>query len=241
MTGVKPGSTPDPYQPEAAADPVRRQMHELERGLSVRIEELGRENRRLRRLWMGTVVSGALLLGLATALVIVSARHGLPGSVADVIEARQFLIRDANGVVRGTWGTSNNGALRFTLQSPNSKAGLSLSSLADGASGITVKDSAGRSRAVLGLLPDQTVSLLLADDNGTTRTVLSLVRGGASTLVFADRSGSAKVGMGVDARGQSTMTLPEPPESPADNSAPDQPNSAEPPSAVQKQPASPNR
>ena len=242
MTGVKPGSTPDPFKPEVPADPIRRQMHELERGLSLRIEELARENRRLRRLWMGTVVSGALLLGLATALVIVSARHGLPGTVADVIEAKQFLVRDADGNVRGTWGTSNNGSMRLTLQSPRTQAGLSLAALADGASGITVRDSAGRSRAVLGLLPDQTVSLLFADENGTTRTVLSLVRGGSSTLVFADRSGSAKVGMGVDSRGQSTLTLPEPPESRVDTSTPDQSAEPEPPQqGSQKQPAAPRR
>jgi len=213
VTGIKPGATPDPYQPDPSADPVRRQIHELERGLSLRIEEQARENRRLRRLWMGTVVTGGVLLGLAAALVIISARHGLPGSVADVLEAREFLLRDGNGAVRGTWGTTSNGAMRLTLQTPGSKAGLSLASLPDGASGITIRDSAGRSRAVLGLLPDQTVSMLFADENGTTRTVLSLVRGGSSTLVFADRSGSAKVGMGVDARGQSTMTLPELPES----------------------------
>jgi hypothetical protein len=170
---------------------------------------------------MATVVTGALLLGLATALVIVSANHGLPGTVADVVEARQFLLRDANGAVRGTWTALPNGSLRLSLQSPGSKAGLSLASLADGASGITVRDSAGRSRAVLGLLPDQTVSLLLADENGTTRTVLSLVRGGSSTLVFADRSGVTKVGMGVDSRGQSTLTLPEPPESRVDPSTPE--------------------
>jgi hypothetical protein len=230
MTGVKPGATPDPFKPDVPVDPLRRQMHELERGLSIRIEELARENRRLRRLWMGTVVSGALLLGLATALVIVTARHGLPGSIADVIEARQFLLRDASGAVRGSWGTSENGSMRLQLQAPRSKAGLSLAALADGASGITVRDSAGRSRAVLGLLPDQTVSMLFADENGTTRTVLSLVRGGSSTLVFADRSGSAKVGMGVDARGQSTLTLPEPPES-----------RAEPEVLDSAQPATPNK
>lgn len=210
-------------------------MHELERGLSIRIEEQARENRRLRRLWMGTVVTGALLLGLATALVIVSARHGLPGTVADVLEARQFLLRDANGAVRGTWSAGPKGSIRLQLQAPDSKAGLSLAVLEGGASGITVRDSAGRSRAVLGLLPDQTVSLLLADENGTTRTVLSLVRGGSSTLVFADRSGNAKVGMGVDARGQSTLTLPEPPESQGET----RPNqSAEPESlpAAQQQP-----
>jgi hypothetical protein len=213
MTGVKPGATPDPFKPDATVDPFRRQMHELERGLTIRIEEQARENRRLRRLWMGTVVSGALLLGLATALLIVSARHGLPGTVADVIEARQFLLRDQSGAIRGSWAIGDKGSERLQLQAPGSKAGLSLAVLEGGASGITVRDSAGRSRAVLGLLPDQTVSLLFADENGTTRTVLSLVRGGASTLVFADRSGNAKVGVGVDSKGQSTLTLPELPES----------------------------
>src|SRR5215208_8537167 len=112
MSGSRPGEA---FTSDVPAEPIRRQMHELERMLTVRIEEQARENRRLRRLWMGTVVSGALLLGLAAALVIVSARHGLPGTVADVIEARQFLLRDAQGAVRGTWGSSENGALRLTL------------------------------------------------------------------------------------------------------------------------------
>jgi hypothetical protein len=136
--------------------------------------------------------------------------------VADVIEARQFLLRDRTGAIRGSWATGDKGSMRLQLQAPGSKAGLSLAVLEGGASGITVRDSAGRSRAVLGLLPDQTVSLLFADENGTTRTVLSLVRGGSSTLVFADRSGNAKVGVGVDSKGQSTLTLPEAPESRSD-------------------------
>ena len=204
MTEVKP--------PNAAPDPILRQMRELERGMTIRTGELERENRRLRRIWMGTLVAVALLLGLATALVIVAARHGLPGTGATVIEAREFLLRDQSGAIRGSWSAADDGSMRLLMQTPGSKAGLSFSVLGGGASGITVRDSAGRSRAVLGLLPDQTVSLLFADENGTTRTVLSLVRGGSSTLVFADRSGSAKVGMGVDARGQSTMTLPDVPE-----------------------------
>jgi hypothetical protein len=218
MTGTLPGAAPDPARQEAAGASFRSQMHDLEQVLTIRIEELHRENRRLRRLWMGTVVSGALLLGLAAALLIVSARHGLPGTVADVVEAKQFLLRNASGAIVGSWSTEDKGSMRLQLQAPRSKAGLSLSVLESGASGITVRDSAGRSRAVLGLLPDQTVSMLFADENGTTRTVLSLVRGGSSTLVFADRSGSAKVGMGVDARGQSTMTLPEQADSPAERS-----------------------
>jgi hypothetical protein len=232
MSSVRPGTDSDPVRPDTPAEPIRRQMHELERGLTDRIEDLARENRRLRRLWMGTVVTGALLLGLATALVIVTAQHGLPGSIANVIEARQFVLRDASGNIRGTWNTSENGSMRLSLQAPRSKAGLSLAALADGASGITVRDSAGRSRVVVGLLPDQTVSLLFADENGTTRTVLSLVRGGSSTLVFADRSGDAKVGMGVDSRGQSTLTLPEPPDSRVEAPTPDESNRSDSPPAT---------
>ena len=86
MTEVKP--------PDAAPDPLLRQMRELERGMTIRTGELERENRRLRRIWMGTLIAVALLLGLATALVIVAARQGLPGTVASVVEARQFLLRD---------------------------------------------------------------------------------------------------------------------------------------------------
>ena len=166
MSTLKPDTASDPFKPEVPVEPIRRQMHELESGLTLRIEELARENRRLRRLWMGTVVSGALLLGLATALVIVTAQHGLPGTIANVIEAKQFVLRDGQGNIRGSWSTSENGSMRLSLQAPKSKAGLSLAALADGASGITVRDSAGRSRAVVGLLPDQTVSLLFADENG---------------------------------------------------------------------------
>jgi hypothetical protein len=210
VTEVKP--------PDAAPDPLLRQIRDLERGMTIRTAELERENRRLRRIWMGTLISVALLLGLATALVIVAARQGLPGTVANVVEAKQFLLRDRTGAIRGSWSAADDGSMRFLMQTPGSKGGLSFSVLGGGASGITIRDSAGRSRAVLGLLPDQTVSMLFADENGTTRTVLSLVRGGSSTLVFADRSGSAKVGMGVDARGQSTMTLPEQADSPAERS-----------------------
>jgi len=232
MTGIKP----------EAPDPLLREMRDLERGMTIRTLELERENRRLRRLWMGTLVSVALLLGLATALVIVAARHGLPGTVADVVEAREFLLRDQSGAVRGSWATADDGSMRLLLQTPGSKAGLSLSVLKGGASGITVRDSAGRSRAVLGLLPDQTVSLLFADENGTTRTVLSLVRGGSSTLVFADRSGTAKTGMGVDARGQTTMTTTEPPESRVTPSEDLDSDSVEPtPASPQKKPSTPRR
>jgi hypothetical protein len=180
---------------------------QLLRHMAERIQGLERETRRLRRLWMGTIFSLAVLLGLGAALVIVSAKHGFPGTVADVIESRQFLIRDKSGEVRGAWGAADDGSLRLSLQAPGSRAGVSLTALKGGASGVTFTDSAGKSRGVLGLLPDETTSLTFGDRNGTTRSALSLNPEGSATLVFADKSGSTRAGIGVDSRGVGTFTV----------------------------------
>jgi hypothetical protein len=187
--------------------PEQRIRHEFERGILTRIETVERENRRLRRLWVSSLLSIAVLLGLATALVIVSARHGLPGTVADVIESRQFLLRDADGMVRGAWGTLPDGTMRLSLQAPGSKAGVTLTALKSGASGLTFSDSSGRSRGVFGILPDETLSLTFGDRTGMIRSSLGLNPEGSATLVFADRTGAMRAGMGVDSRGAGTFTV----------------------------------
>ncbi|HEX3235412.1 MAG TPA: hypothetical protein VHR41_14530 [Gemmatimonadales bacterium] len=203
--------------------PEQRIRHEFERGILNRVETVERENRRLRRLWVSSLISIAVLLGLASALVIVSARHGLPGTVADVIESRQFLLRDADGMVRGAWGTLPDGTMRLSLQAPGSKAGVTLTALKSGASGLTFSDSSGRSRGVFGILPDETLSLTFGDRTGMTRTSLGLNPEGSATLVFADRTGAMRAGMGVDSRGAGTFTVVDRPgaQSSATQSEPD--------------------
>ena len=191
--------------------PEQRIRHEFERNMLQRVETVERENRRLRRLWVSSLISIAVLLGLATALVIVSARHGLPGTVADVIESRQFLLRDADGMVRGAWGTLPDGTMRLSLQAPGSKAGVTLTALKSGASGLTFSDSSGRSRGVFGILPDETLSLTFGDRTGMIRSSLGLNPEGSATIVFADRSGAMRAGLGVDSRGAGTFTVVEHP------------------------------
>jgi hypothetical protein len=196
---------------KAEMTPEQRIRHEFERGILSRVETVERENRRLRRLWVSSLISIAVLLGLATALVIVSARHGLPGTVADVIESHQFLLRDADGMVRGAWGTLPDGTMRLSLQAPGSKAGVTLTALKSGASGLTFSDSSGRSRGVFGILPDETLSLTFGDRTGMIRSSLGLNPEGSATIVFADRSGAMRAGMGVDSRGAGTFTVVEHP------------------------------
>jgi hypothetical protein len=182
-------------------------MHELERGLMTRIQDLERETRRYRRLWIATVLVLAILLGLGASLVIVGKRHALPGQVADVVEAHQFQIRDAEGNARGAWGIDPDGALRLTLLAPNSKAAVTMTVLKGGAPGLTFSDTSGKARGVLALLPDETLSLTFADRNGMTRSVLGLNPEGSATLVFADKTGMTRAGLGVDSRGSGTFTL----------------------------------
>lgn len=197
MTADVPGSEPT----------LSRQMLELEKGLALRIDSLEHENRRLRRLMTSGIIGVAVLLGLTAALVVVTARHGLPGTVADVIESHQFVIRDHDGQVRGAFGLADDGSLRLGLQDGAGKAALRLSLLKSGAPGITFTDSMGRPRVVMGLLPDQSTNLVFADASGRSRMVLGLAPDGSSTLAFADAMGATRAGLGVDASGRGSFSM----------------------------------
>jgi hypothetical protein len=131
----------------------------------------------------------------------------MPGFVPDVVEAREFLLRDSEGRVRGAWGSDQDGAIRFVLQGDQSNTSIKLNLLADGSSGLTFTDSAGTPRLVVALLPDNTVNLVLGDQRGVARTVLGLNPNGGSTLVFADQGGTTRTGIGVDNRGRSMLSV----------------------------------
>lgn len=175
--------------------------------LAERLDTVEREYRRLRRLALTLLVTVALLLGLGVALVAVSMRHGAPGSVAEVVAARRFVLRGVDGKIRGVWGTHEDGSVRLVLQDGQERQRTKMDLLGDGASGFSFADSAGNPRAVFAFLPDQTASLVFADEAGKTRSVLGVSAGGSATLVFADQSGATRAGLGVDQRGTGTFTL----------------------------------
>ena len=172
-----------------------------------RLEALERDNRRLRRYSATAFVGLAVLLGLIVALVWLSGRQGAPGTVADQVAARQFVLRDKAGAIRGGWGLGDDGAVRLVLQDPAGRPRVKVSVLQDGTAGLSFADSGGRARAVFALLPDQTGSVAFADDAGKTRSVLGISADGSANIVFADRAGSTRAGLGVDGAGHSTFTL----------------------------------
>ncbi|MEZ0333132.1 MAG: hypothetical protein ACAI18_03925 [Gemmatimonadales bacterium] len=185
-----------------------------------RLEQLERDNRRLRRYTTVMLIVVAMALGLGTALLWYSVRSGLPGS-PQTVSARQFVLRDANGRVRGAWGVDDSGAVRLALSDEGERQRVRLSLLQDGSAGLSFADSTDRKLAVLGLLPDNTTNLALTDPAGIPRAVLGVASDGSSNLVFADREGSTRAGLGVDNRGLGTFSLAERDEGGAREELPD--------------------
>lgn len=195
MTAPQPPSPP-PATPPAAA--LSSAEHQLVR----RIESIEKENRRLKRLSQMTLVVTAVLLGIGAALVWTAARHGMPGFVPQVVESREFVLRDREGHVRGVWGQDEQGSIRFVLQEAGSQTSIKLNLLPDGSSGLTFADSTGNARLIVAVLPDETVNLVFADGRGVARTVLGLNGKGGSTLVFGDGGGVTRTAIGIDNRGR---------------------------------------
>jgi hypothetical protein len=185
-----------------------KETESLIRSLTRRLEATERENRRIKRLSVASLIAVGVLLGLAVALVYISAQHGMPGLVSRVVESRQYLLRDSEGRVRGVWGTAQDGTVRLMLRDEDGRSLVKMNLLPDGSSAVTIADTTERSRIVLGLLEDETSTLVLADGTGRARAVLGLSPDGSSTLVFADTLGVTRSGLGIDAAGGATATFP---------------------------------
>ncbi len=137
-----------------------------------RLERLERSNRRLK-------VSGlVLLLGLAAVGLMGQARPAL-----QTVEAQEFVVKDAGGVVRARLGASQSGA----------------SGRSQGAH-LVVTDSAGRVKSLL-LVNPESVGLYLSpvDASGpprSPRVVFEVLNQGTGGFAFYDRNGQSRAQLG---------------------------------------------
>jgi hypothetical protein len=187
------------------ADNAAAQLR-AEAALGHRLDELERDNRRLKRYTSMMLFVVALVLGLGAALVFYSGKVGLPGS-PQTVSAQQFVLRDRSGTIRGAWGMGGDGAVRIALSDEHGRQRVRLSLLQDGSAGLSFADTADRKLAVLGVLPDHTTNMVLTDQGGIPRVVLGVQANGSSNIVFADQSGATRAGLGVDPKGLGTFTL----------------------------------
>jgi hypothetical protein len=186
---------------------VTSELRPVDDAILGRLEQMERENRRLRRFGITTLLGMAIMLGITLAVFVYSGSFGV--GVPENIVARQFTIRDARGTSRGTWGVAEDGTVRFLLSDSSGRPRVRLSLLPDGSSGVSLADSGDRKLIVLGALPDQSTSFVMSDRLGVPRAVLGMSTNGSANLVFADREGATKAGLGVDAHGQGSFTLAE--------------------------------
>lgn len=125
--------------------------------LTQRLDRLERESRGLKLLG---------IVGLLSIAVVALTGQG-PASAGKVIEAEQFILRDASGRVRAELRSSRGGP-----------------------AGLVLEDSAGRVRAAFTLAADSTPGLLFLDRTGNPRVTFQLqAPGDAPILWLADKNG----------------------------------------------------
>lgn len=186
---------------------VEELAKEFEDVVLQRLRHVEAINKRLRFIVASFVVVNLLLLVGGLVLVFILNRGGRPAWAAQSVSARQFVLTDAAGRVRGTWGVAPNGTVRFLLKDSALTERLQLSVLKDGGSpGLSLSDESGNPRVALALNPDETSTLVFADRQGLARAVLGL-SGDAASLVFADKVGATKAGLGIDASGQPNLIM----------------------------------
>src|SRR5262247_1150656 len=142
-----------------------------------RIEKLEQSNRRLK---LGGLV---LLVGLAAIGVMGQARPPL-----QTVEAQEFVVKDAGGVVRARLDTSPSAA-SLNLFHEGGRASLVVSGGRAQGAHLAVADAAGKVKGLL-LLNQGTGGFAFYDRNGQTRALLGAVADdGSSTAIILDASG----------------------------------------------------
>jgi hypothetical protein len=172
------------------------------------LRQLEAVNQRLRRFAWSVLFGAIVVLGFTAVVVIMFATQRLPAP-GSVVQARSFVLQDAKGRVRATWGVTKDGGVQLAMQDDKGNPRARMSVLEDGSTGLALVDSMGHPRAALGLLTDGTINLVFADQGGQSRAVFGLTPAGASSLVLADGKGVTRAGLSVANGGRATQTVDE--------------------------------
>lgn len=177
-------------------------LRELQAALDRRIENLEQRAHRGRGVRTAGLVVGLGAFGLSLLCLnrLQDAYH--LGQVAATLEARALILRDSDGVERGSLRSGEDGTVSLSLRDGRASTRLRLSVLADGSPGVSLLDGRGETRAILGLLADGTTTLVFADGGSVARSVLALTPDGASRIIFSDAMGETRAAVGVDGAGR---------------------------------------
>lgn len=162
--------------------------------LMQRVSLLERSNRGLKQV-------GAVVLIVLAAVILMA--QAAPNSVAKVVEAEQFIVRDTGGKQRGSLGVAPDGAVRLSLLDRDEKRLARLSVLSDGLVQLGLGEDNGN--PYIGLsLSKAYQGLSLTDADGIIRAQLSVLT--KSTIGLTDKAGR-KVVLGMTPEGWLSLGL----------------------------------
>ena len=155
--------------------------------LKRRIDCLERGNRRLRRF--------GLFAFLGVGLVFLMGQAG--SNIPEVIEAKRFVVKDANGRNLAALGTDRDGAPLLVLTNLDGGLGATLEVTAARRPTLTLYDRAGNSRAIMSVDSEGSPGLSLNDKTGTPRLGLAVATQGSGGLVLYGDKNTARASLGL--------------------------------------------
>jgi len=157
-------------------------------GLLRRLERLERSNRRLK------ILAVVVLLGLGGIGVMGQARPP-----AQIVEAQEFIVKDASGNVRARLGSYTAGA-SLTLYHDAGRATLMASGGRGPGAHLSLADGSGKIRGLL-LLSQEAAGLYLSSVDATgpprsPRAVFEVLNQGTGGFAFYDKNGHTRALVG---------------------------------------------
>jgi hypothetical protein len=146
---------------------------------------LKRSNRHFR------LTTAALMLFIGAAFLM-GQTSTVPGRS---IEAQQFVLRSADGSIRGVMGIGDDGSVGINLNDVKGQSRVTLDLAANGSPGLDFYDERGKLRATLALGPQGTPGLGLYDPSGRLRTSLDVPAHETPGLAFYHRDGKPAWGV----------------------------------------------
>ena len=147
--------------------------------LEERLAELQRYNRRL------IVTIGAFVL--VGGALITMAQASPNGS--EIVEARQFVLRDASGNVRAVLGSTPEGAVGLNLDDARGRTRLTLDVDYAASPGLDLFDQSGKRRVIISLGQHGEPGAGLYDAEGKLRTSLDIPGANTPGLAFYHEGG----------------------------------------------------
>ena len=147
-----------------------------------RLEQLERENRRLKLVGMiVAVLGGAALLWILSQLV------------GRTVEARRFILRDSGGEKRAEIAIGSEGMAGLWMYDKSGKFRATFTVTGAGTPGIVLYDENGRNRAEFGLLPDNSPGIALSEQGGIASVGILVTQDGLPHFTLADKTGRVLV------------------------------------------------